>query len=52
MDNHRTTLIAVAVIAAAAVSGCGHDEEAPRAAAPKAPRGNAEKEGYMKADDL
>ena len=36
MDMHRSTLIAVAVIAAAAVSGCGDDEEATRAAAPQA----------------
>jgi hypothetical protein len=36
MDTHRTTLIAVAVIAAAAIAGCGDDEEAPRAASPAA----------------
>jgi hypothetical protein len=36
MDTLRTTRIAVAVIAAAVIAGCGDDEEAPRATAPAA----------------
>ena len=34
MDTLRTPRIAVAVIAAAVIAGCGDDEEAPRATAP------------------